>query len=69
MQSHRAVVLPLVFNALYKNKDPETEHWQGSIRDGAMFVLQRYESIDPDLYQQCVAKYEEDQPYQGGGKK
>ena len=39
-------------------------------RDGAMFVLQRYESIDPELYKQCVdKKYEEDQPYQGGGKK
>jgi serine/threonine-protein phosphatase 2A regulatory subunit B' len=68
MQSHRAVVLPLVFNALYKNSNPETAHWQGSIRDGAMFVLQRYESTDPDLYQQCVAKYELEKPYQSSKK-
>jgi hypothetical protein len=57
MESHRAVVLPIVFNALYRNNDPKTAHWQSSIRDGAMFVLQRYESTDPDLYHQCVEKY------------
>ena len=57
MPSHRAVIFPIVFRALYRNKDPSTAHWQASIRDGAIFVLQRYESVDPELYEQCVENY------------
>ena len=63
MPSHRSVILPIVFRALYRNKDPNTAHWQSSIRDGAIFVLQRYETVDPELYEQCVENYV---PYEPG---
>ena len=66
MPSHRSVIFPIVFRALYRNKDPSTAHWQASIRDGAIFVLQRYESVDPELYEQCVENYV---PYQPGQTK
>ena len=33
-------------------------HWQQSVRDGAVFVLQRYEQIDPSFYAECNQRYE-----------
>ena len=56
-EMNRSVILPIVFKALYRNKDPDTAHWQVSIRDGAIFVLQRYEVADPELYARCVDEY------------
>ena len=57
MPAHRAVILPIVFDALYRNQDPDTAHWQASIRDGAVFVLDRYRSVDPELYASCEQNY------------
>lgn len=55
---HREVILPIMFRALYRNRDPATGHWQESIRNGAIQVLQRYENVDPELFQECVNSYQ-----------
>ena len=33
-------------------------HWQQSVRDGAVFVMQRYEQVDPKFYAECNQRYE-----------
>jgi serine/threonine-protein phosphatase 2A regulatory subunit B' len=57
-ESHRRKILPIVFNDLAKTSEDGSGHWQQSVRDGAVFVLQRYEQIDPSFYAECNQRYE-----------
>ena len=57
-ESHRRKILPIVFNDLARTSEDGSGHWQQSVRDGAVFVLQRYEQIDPSFYAECNQRYE-----------
>ena len=57
-ESHRRKILPIVFNDWARTSEDGSGHWQQSVRDGAVFVLQRYEQIDPSFYAECNQRYE-----------
>ena len=50
---HRRKILPIVFNDLARTSEDDAGHWQQSVRDGAVFVMQRYEQVDLKFYAEC----------------
>jgi|EP00945_MAST-04E_sp_MAST-4E-sp1_P003426 serine/threonine-protein phosphatase 2A regulatory subunit B' len=59
-ETHRRKILPIVFPALASiSEEGPDGHWQQSVRDGAVFVMQRYEQQDSRFYTLCQTKYEE----------
>jgi serine/threonine-protein phosphatase 2A regulatory subunit B' len=55
-EAHRRKILPIVFPALAAISKEGSGHWQQSVRDGAVFVLQRYEQHDSRFYATCQAQ-------------
>lgn len=57
VSQQRQVVLPLVFEALERNRT----HWNPAVQGLTANIRKMLEELDADLFQECKRKYEQRQ--------
>lgn len=60
--SHRAVILPLIFDPLMNNS---RYHWHDSVKTASTQILEQYMETDAELYNSCVTEWEKQQDQKG----
>ena len=58
IKQNRKVILPIIFPALENNC---RNHWNQAVRNLTTNVRKIYSDTDPDLFKECLTKFEEDE--------
>lgn len=56
IRQNSKVILPIIFSALEKNV---IEHWNQAVKSLSLNVQKLFSDRDPELYKECLRKYEE----------
>lgn len=56
------VILPIIFPALEKNTKT---HWNQAVHSLTLNVKKIFQDLDPDLYKECLQKFEQDLSKEG----
>lgn len=59
---NRKVILPIIFPALEKNA---RSHWNQAVRSLTLNVRKIFEDLDPELFSDCLIKFQEDESKEG----
>lgn len=57
IKQNRKVILPIIFPALEKNT---RGHWNQAVQSLTLNVRKIFSDIDPELFEECLHKFEED---------
>lgn len=57
IKQNRKVILPIVFPALERNA---RSHWNQAVHSLTLNVKKTFYDLDPDLFKECLQKFEED---------
>ncbi|KAG5534770.1 hypothetical protein RHGRI_022769 [Rhododendron griersonianum] len=57
IKQNRKVILPIIFPALEKNV---TKHWNQAVQSLTLNVRKIFSDIDPELFEECLLKFQED---------
>lgn len=57
IKQNRKVILPIIFPALEKNA---TKHWNQAVQSLTLNVRKIFSDIDPELFEECLLKFQED---------
>ncbi|XP_072999738.1 serine/threonine protein phosphatase 2A 57 kDa regulatory subunit B' theta isoform-like [Typha latifolia] len=58
IKQHHKVILPIIFPALERNKNG---HWNEAVQSLTLNVRKLFSDHDPELYKECLRKFEEDE--------
>ncbi|XP_011098815.1 serine/threonine protein phosphatase 2A 57 kDa regulatory subunit B' theta isoform [Sesamum indicum] len=58
IKQNRKVILPIVFPALEKNA---RNHWNQAVRSLTLNVRKIFSGVDPELFEECLLKFQEDE--------
>lgn len=58
IKQNRKVILPIIFPALEKNA---RSHWNQAVQSLTVNVRKIFSDADPELYEECLLKYQEDE--------
>ncbi|XP_057484812.1 serine/threonine protein phosphatase 2A 57 kDa regulatory subunit B' theta isoform-like isoform X1 [Actinidia eriantha] len=58
IKQNRKVILPLIFPALEKNA---RKHWNQAVQSLTLNVRKIFSDIDPELFEECLLKFQEDE--------
>ncbi|XP_059284811.1 serine/threonine protein phosphatase 2A 57 kDa regulatory subunit B' theta isoform-like isoform X1 [Lycium ferocissimum] len=58
IKQNRKVILPIIFPALEKNA---RGHWNQAVQSLTLNVRKIFSDVDPELFEECLHKFEEDQ--------
>ncbi|KAL0450753.1 UNVERIFIED_CONTAM: Serine/threonine protein phosphatase 2A regulatory subunit B' eta isoform [Sesamum latifolium] len=58
IKQNRKVILPIVFPALEKNA---RNHWNQAVRSLTLNVRKIFSDVDPELFEECLLKFQEDE--------
>lgn len=62
IKQNRKVILPIIFPALERNS---RSHWNQAVHSLTLNVRKIFHDLDPDLYRECLQKYEQDESKEG----
>lgn len=65
IRQNRKVILPIIFPALEKSG---TSHWNQVVQSLACNVCKIFSDVDPELFEECLHKFQEDEPKLEEGK-
>lgn len=58
IKQNRKVILPIIFPALERNA---TSHWNQAVKSLTANVRKIFSDADPELFEECLKKYQEDE--------
>ncbi|KAJ0771796.1 putative protein phosphatase 2A, regulatory B subunit, B56, armadillo-like helical [Helianthus annuus] len=58
IKQNRKVILPIIFPALERNAK---SHWNQAVRSLTLNVKKIFSDADPELFEECLLKYQEDE--------
>lgn len=58
IKQNRKVILPIIFPALERNA---RSHWNQAVQSLTLNVRKIYSDVDPELFEECLAKFQEDE--------
>ncbi|KAL6520175.1 hypothetical protein OROMI_032355 [Orobanche minor] len=58
IKQNRKVILPIIFPALEKNS---RNHWNQAVQSLTVGVRKIFSDVDPNLFQECLVKFQEDE--------
>ncbi|KAL6518760.1 hypothetical protein OROHE_017513 [Orobanche hederae] len=58
IKQNRKVILPIIFPALEKNS---RNHWNQAVQSLTVSVRKIFSDVDPNLFQECLVKFQEDE--------
>lgn len=58
IKQNRSVILPIIFPALQRNA---TSHWNQAVQNLTVNVRKIFSDTDPELFEECVLKFQEDE--------
>lgn len=58
IKQNRKVILPIIFPSLEKNA---RGHWNQAVQSLTLNVRKIFSDVDPELFEECLHKFEEDQ--------
>ncbi|KAK4798413.1 hypothetical protein SAY86_030739 [Trapa natans] len=58
IKQNRKVILPIIFPALERNS---RSHWNQAVRSLTLNVRKIFSDADPELFEECIAKFREDE--------
>ncbi|TMW90883.1 hypothetical protein EJD97_015079 [Solanum chilense] len=61
IKQNRKVILPIIFPALEKNA---RGHWNQAVQSLTLNVRKIFSDVDPELFEECLRKFEEDQAHE-----
>lgn len=62
IKQNRKVILPIIFPALERNA---RSHWNQAVHSLTLNVKKTFYDLDPDLFKECLQKFEEDLSKEG----
>ncbi|KAK6128291.1 hypothetical protein DH2020_037968 [Rehmannia glutinosa] len=65
MKQNRKVILPIIFPALEKNA---RGHWNQAVQSLTLNVRKIFSDVDPELFEECLLKFQEDEAQQEENK-
>lgn len=60
IKQNRKVILPIIFSALEKNA---RNHWNQAVQSLTLNIRKIFSDVDPDLFEECLLKYQEDEAH------
>lgn len=61
IKQNRKVILPIIFSALEKNA---RNHWNQAVQSLTLNIRKIFSDVDPDLFEECLLKFQEDEAHQ-----
>lgn len=61
IKQNRKVILPIIFSALEKNA---RNHWNQAVQSLTLNIRKNFSDVDPDLFEECLLKFQEDEAHQ-----
>ena len=58
IKQNRTVILPIIFPALENNA---RSHWNQAVQSLTLNVRKIFSDVDPELFEECLLKYQEDE--------
>lgn len=58
IKQNRGIILPIIFPALEKNA---RNHWNQAVHGLTLNVRKIFFDLDPELYKECLLKFQEDE--------